>query len=342
METVKTDMVEIWAENEAIRQVNQTLNKVNDVLRAYLQAQQVSFQAKEVEWETRIQDLEARCAQQAPTAVVDWTEVQGLEIKRRPTEEAFKSQKKEEKADPEEGEEIPLIDKEVLEPQEALAEKESEVEELEWRVPTCMILNQKPARRQERPPAEVERIEIVPPTTQRGVVGQREDQESVGQTMVEVRSRRDLKRCQESFIPPDIPLTANLWDALGSWITGLGPEGRVGEQAMRTDDRATCPTSPEVPQQKVTSKDTEVPSSVASQEGDKMSQKKIDKCFYCKKGKHRSDGCPKSLKDEANGLAVRELSEVWRDRNGIPVPKTRDGVRAQLYRQLREVMSDQE
>ncbi|GBG86535.1 hypothetical protein CBR_g41598 [Chara braunii] len=133
-----------------------------------------------------------------------------------------------------------------------------------------------------------------------------------------------------------------LRDALGSWVTGSGPEGRIGEQVMRADDRATCPTFPEVPQQEVTSKVSIVLSSVPLQEGDKMSQKKIGKCFYCKKGKHRSDDCPKSLKDEANGLTIRESSGVWRDRNGVLVPKTRDGVRAQLHRQLQEVMSDQE
>ncbi|GBG81471.1 hypothetical protein CBR_g32461 [Chara braunii] len=334
VEAVKVDMVEIWAENEAIRQVNQTLNKVNDVLRAYLQAQQVSFQTKEAEWEKRIQDLETRRAQQTPTVVVDWTKAQGFEIRGQPAKNAFKCQKEEEKVDQQEGGEIPLIDKEMLESQEALAENDSEVEEFEWRMPTSMILGQEPTKPEERPPAEAIRIEEVPPTTQRETVGQQEAQESVGQTTVEAELRRDLKKCRESAIPQDMPLVIDLRDALGSCATGSRPEGRVGEQVMQTDDRVTCPTSSKVPQQEVTSKVTAVPSSVPSQEGDKMSQKKIDKCFYCKKGKHRSDDCPKSLKDEANSLAARESYGVWRDRNGILVPKTRDGVRTQLYRQL--------
>ncbi|GBG84666.1 hypothetical protein CBR_g39041 [Chara braunii] len=113
MEAVKADMEKFWAENEAIRQVNQTLNKVNNVLRAYLQAQQVSFQAKEAEWERRIQDLEAKYTRHAPTALVDWTEVQ--EIRKQPAEDAFKCLREKEKVDRQEGEEILLIDKEMLE-----------------------------------------------------------------------------------------------------------------------------------------------------------------------------------------------------------------------------------
>ncbi|GBG71113.1 hypothetical protein CBR_g8412 [Chara braunii] len=342
MDAAKVDMMEIRAENEAIKHVNQILNKVNDVLRVYLQAQQVSFQAMKAEWEKRIKDLEAKCAQQAPIAVVDWTEVQGFEIRRRPTEKTFKSQKKEKKADLQEGEEVPLIDKEMLNPHEELVGKDTEGGEFKWRMPADLTLGQEPAKPKERSPAEAMRIEVVPPITKGETVGQQEVQESVGQTMVEAELRVDPRGCQGSTIPQDMPLVADLRDALGSWATDSGPEGRVSEQVTRTDGRAACPTSPKVPQQEVTSKVTATPSSVPSQEGDKMSQKKIGKCFYCKKGKHRSFDCPKSLKDEANGLAVRESSGVWRDRNEILVPKTRDGARAQLYRQLQEVMSDRE
>ncbi|GBG61758.1 hypothetical protein CBR_g23272 [Chara braunii] len=121
VEAVRADMEKVWAKNEAVRQVNQTLKKVNDVLRAYLQAQQVSFQAKEAESKKRIQNLETKCTRQTPTAVVDWTEVQAFEIRERPAAEAFRCQKEEEKANEQEDEEIPLIDKEMLEPQGELA-----------------------------------------------------------------------------------------------------------------------------------------------------------------------------------------------------------------------------
>ncbi|GBG73435.1 hypothetical protein CBR_g16151 [Chara braunii] len=127
-----------------------------------------------------------------------------------------------------------------------------------------------PAIRKERPPAEAIGVEVFPPTTQGETMGQQEGQESVGQTMVEAESKRDLKRCQASTVPQDMPLVAGLRDALGFWATGSEPEGRVGEQVMRADDRATCPTSPEVPQQEVTSKISTVPSSVPSQEEDNM------------------------------------------------------------------------
>ncbi|GBG67259.1 hypothetical protein CBR_g88548 [Chara braunii] len=242
--------------------------------------------------------------------LVDWTEVQGFEIREQPAEEAFKCQKEEEKADQQEGEEIPLIDKEMLEPRGALAEtrKDSKVGGFEWRMPAGLTLGQEFAMPKGRPPAEAIGVEVVPPTAQGETMRPPEGQESVGQTMVEVESRRDLKGCQESAIPQDMPLVAGLRDALGSWATCSGSGGRGDEQVMRADDRATCPTFPEAPQQEVTSKVSEVPSSVPSQEGGKMSQKKVGKCFYCKKGKHRFDDCPKSLKDEANGLAVRESS----------------------------------
>ncbi|GBG60403.1 hypothetical protein CBR_g5580 [Chara braunii] len=342
VEAVKADMEKVWAENEAVRQVNQTLNKVNDVLRAYLQAQQVSFQAKEAEWEKRIQGLEVKCTRQAPTAVVDWTEVQGFEIREQPAEEAFKTQKEEERADQQKDEEIPLIDKEMLEPQGTLTERDSEVGGFEWRMPVGLTLGQEPAMPEGRSPTKAIGVEVVLPIAQGETMGQQDGQESVSQTMVETESRVDLKGRQGSALPQDLPLVAGLRDALGFWATGSGPEGRVGGQVMQAEDRAPCPTSLEVPQQEVTSKISTVPSSVPSQEGDKMSQKKIGKCFYCKKGKYRSDDCPKSLKDEANGLVTRESSGVWRDKNEILVPKTRDGVRPQLYRQLQEIMSDQE
>ncbi|GBG82887.1 hypothetical protein CBR_g36413 [Chara braunii] len=131
MGAMKTEVEKAWAGNEAIRQVNQTLNKVNDNLRTYLQVQQNNFQVKEVKWEKRIMDLEAKCAQQTPTAVVDWTEVQRFEIRKHPAEEAFKCQKVEERANEQKDEEIPLVDKEMLQPEEALAGKESETGEFE-------------------------------------------------------------------------------------------------------------------------------------------------------------------------------------------------------------------
>ncbi|GBG78584.1 hypothetical protein CBR_g27809 [Chara braunii] len=71
MEAMQIEVEKAWEGNEAIRQVNHTLNKVNDTLRTYLQVQQNIFQAKEAKWGKRIEDLEAKCAQQAPTAVVD-------------------------------------------------------------------------------------------------------------------------------------------------------------------------------------------------------------------------------------------------------------------------------
>ncbi|GBG78454.1 hypothetical protein CBR_g26484 [Chara braunii] len=185
-------------------------------------------EAKKSEWEKRIQDLEAKYAQQAPTRVVDWTEVQKFEIKEQPAEEVFKRGKEVEKADQQEGEEIPLIDKEMLEQPGALAEKGAEVEEFEWRLPAGLTLGHEPTLEGEEQPVEAMRVEEGPPTTQGETLGQQGGQESVGQTMAETEQRADLKDCQESTMPQEVPVTANLRDALGSWATETEPEGHVG------------------------------------------------------------------------------------------------------------------
>ncbi|GBG92176.1 hypothetical protein CBR_g54573 [Chara braunii] len=261
-------------------------------------------QKKEAEWERRLKDMESKVERQVPTAVVDWTEVQGFEIRSQPAEELFEYRKKEEKADQQNDEEIPLLDKKMLEPQKELEGKESEAREFEWRMPTGLTLEQEPVRR----------------------FGE------VGQDLIEAELRGDLKVCQESTTPQDMPLVAGLEDALGSWATGSRPDGRVSEKVAQTDDRAACPTPPEVPQQEVTSKVTTTPSFVPSQEGGKVEQKRVGRCFYCKRGKHVQEECPNNLKDEANGLFVLDSSGVRRDRNGNLILKTRDGIRVQLYR----------
>ncbi|GBG70984.1 hypothetical protein CBR_g8284 [Chara braunii] len=339
---VKADMESVSAENEAVRQVNQTLNKVTDALRAYLCAQLTFFQVKETEWEKRIRDLEAKYTQQAPTRVVDWAEVQKFEIREQPAEEVLKREKEVEMADQQEDEKIPLIDKEMLEQPGVVVGKGAEVGEFEWRLPVGLTLGHEPAVPQEGLPVEAMRVGEVPPTIRKETAGQQEGQESVGQTMVGTEQRVDLRDCQKSTMLQEVPVATDLRDVVGYWATGSGSEGRVGEPGMPADDRAACPASSGVPQQEVTSKISTTPSSVPSLEGEKMTQKKLGKCFYCKRGKHRSDDCPKSLKDEANELCTRESSGVWRDRNRNLVPKTHDGVRAQLYRQLQGDMSDQE
>ncbi|GBG80573.1 hypothetical protein CBR_g31033 [Chara braunii] len=142
LDAMKVELEKVWVGNEAIRQVNQTLDKVNEALRAYLQAQQASFQAKEVKWEKRIKELEAKLEQRAPTTLVDWTEVQGFEMKRPPAEEAFKSQKEEEKVDLQGGEDVPLLDKEMLQPQDMHMEGKAKSEESEWQMPSTVALQQ--------------------------------------------------------------------------------------------------------------------------------------------------------------------------------------------------------
>ncbi|GBG59484.1 hypothetical protein CBR_g38508 [Chara braunii] len=184
MEAIKTEVEKAWAGNEAIRQVNQTLNKVNDTLRTYLQVQRNIFQAKEAKWEKRIEDLEAKCVQQTPTTVVDWTEVQGLKIRKQPAEEAFKCQKVEERANEQKDEEIPLLDKEMLQPKEALAGTGSETGGFEWRMPTVLA-------HEARPPAEDAMDEAALPMTQGETVGRQKVQESVGQAMAEAEEREE-------------------------------------------------------------------------------------------------------------------------------------------------------
>ncbi|GBG68622.1 hypothetical protein CBR_g3163 [Chara braunii] len=260
---------------------------------------------------------------------------QRFEIRKQPAEEAFKCQKVEERANEQKDEEIPLLDKEMLQPKEALAGTGSETGGFEWRMPTAL-------EHEARPPAEDAMDEAALPMTQGETVGRQEVQESVGQAMAEAEEREEREVSQKTPPPQDMPLVVGLEDALGSWATGSGAEERVSEQMAQTDDRAACPIPPEHPQQEVTSEATAAPSSVPSHATDKMKQVKFGRCFYCKKGKHPQETYSKSLKDEADGFFSWDPSGVRRDRDGNLILKTRDGIRAQLYRQLQEDMSDQE
>ncbi|GBG82035.1 hypothetical protein CBR_g34216 [Chara braunii] len=313
MEALKIEVEKAWAGNEAITQVNQTLNKVNDTLRTYLQVQ-----------------------------LVDWTEVQEFEIRKQPAEEAFKSQKVEERANEQRGEEIPLLDEKMFEPQETLAGKDLKAGEFEWRMPTILAHEQGLVRPGVRSPTEANMDEAAPPTIQRETVGQQEAQESMGQARVEAEVEENLEVSQKTPPPQDMPLVAGLEEALGSWATGSGAEERVSEQVAQTEERAACPTPSETPQQEVTSEVTAVPSSVLSQEEEKTTQKKPGKYFYCKKGKHFSDDCPKFYEDEARGFVTGVSTGIWRDRNGNLVERSCDGGRMQLYRQIGEVVIDQD
>ncbi|GBG86863.1 hypothetical protein CBR_g42146 [Chara braunii] len=198
VEVMKAEVEKAWSGNEAIRQVNETLNKVNDTLRTYLQVQQNTFQAKEAKWEKRIEDLEAKCAQQAPITVVDWTEVQGFGIRRQPAEEAFNCQKVEERANQQKGEEIPLLDKEMMRPEEIPTRMEAEVDEFEWQMPFILAFEQIQRRGDTTQQAESTQDEGVPMITQEEVTRVQEASEAVRQAMPE---GENLEECQESTIP---------------------------------------------------------------------------------------------------------------------------------------------
>ncbi|GBG83361.1 hypothetical protein CBR_g37075 [Chara braunii] len=179
MEAMKTEVEKAWAGNEAIRQVNQTLNK-------------------------------------APTEVVDWTEVQRFEIRKQPAEEAFKCRKVEERANEQKDEEIPLLNKEMLQPEDALARMKSGTGGFEWRMPTVLA-------HKARPPAEDAMDEAALPMTQEETVGRQEVQKSVGQAMAEAEEREEretgkhnLRRkqsatrcgvCGEAAVRPEVVCT---------------------------------------------------------------------------------------------------------------------------------------
>ncbi|GBG65933.1 hypothetical protein CBR_g54227 [Chara braunii] len=193
---VKADMERVSTENEAVRQVNQTLNKVTDALRAYLCAQLTFFQ------------------------------VQKFEIREQPAEEVFKREREVEMADQQDGEEIPLIDKEMLEQPGVLVEKGAEVGEFEWRLPAGLTLGHEPAVPQKGPPVEAMRVGEVPPTIRKAIVGQQEGQESVGQTMVGTRQRVDLRDCQESTMLQKVLQICRMYWDLGP--LGQGQRGVLG------------------------------------------------------------------------------------------------------------------
>ncbi|GBG89730.1 hypothetical protein CBR_g49582 [Chara braunii] len=356
LNALKMELEKAWAGNETIRQVNQTLNKVNEAQRAYQQAQQIFFQTKDREWEKRIKELETKLEQRAPTTLVDWTEVQGFEMKRPHAEEAFRSQKAKEKADLQEGEDIPLWGKEMLQPETVHTEEGASGEESDWPIPFIVAHQQACEGLGGAQQAKTVRDESMLPIAQEVIEGQLVQRNEGVLPTIQVVAEGQMVQgveeetaqgagqeiCQESATPPSMPLVVGLEEALGSWATGSGSETRVGGPAMQEGDRAACPIPAEIPQQEVTSEVTAVPSSAPSQEEERGTQKKIGKCFYCTRGKHRANDCLKSLKDEADGLVTEDSPGVWRDRNGVRVPRARDGVRAQLYRQLQMDLSDQE
>ncbi|GBG59210.1 hypothetical protein CBR_g32226 [Chara braunii] len=289
-----------------------------------------------MDWQKEIGDLKKELERQDKEMEAIKTEVEkawaGNEAIRQVNQTLNKV---EERANDQKDEEIPLLDKKMLQSEDALAKMKSGTGGFEWRMPTVLA-------HEARPPAEDAMDEAALPVTQEETVGRQEVQESVGQAMAEAEEREEQEVSQKTPPSQDMPLVAGLEDALGSWATGSGAEERVSEQMAQTDDRAACPISPEHPQQEVTSEATATPSSVPSHAADKMEQKRFGRCFYCKRGKHPQETCPKSLKDEADGLFSWDPSGVRRDRDGNLILKTRDGIRAQLYRQLQEDMSDQE
>ncbi|GBG71187.1 hypothetical protein CBR_g8490 [Chara braunii] len=297
-----------------------------------------------MDWRKEIGDLKKELERQDKEMEAMKIEVEkawaGNEAIRQPAEEAFKSQKVEERANEQRGEEIPLLDEKMLEPQETLARKDVEAGEFEWRMPTILAHEQGLVRLGVRPPTEANMDEVAPPTIQRETVGQQEAQESMGQARVEAEVGENLEVSQKTAPPQDMPLVVGLEEALGSWATGSGAGERVSEEVAQTEERAACPTPSETPQQEVTSEVTAVSSSVLSQEEEKTTQKKPGKCFYCKKGKHFSDDSPKFYEDEARGFVTRVSTGIWRDRNGNLVERSCDGGRMQLYRQIGEVMID--
>uniref|UniRef100_A0A388KGF7 Integrase zinc-binding domain-containing protein n=1 Tax=Chara braunii TaxID=69332 RepID=A0A388KGF7_CHABU len=306
LDAMKVELKKVWVGNEAIRQ-----------------------------WEKRIKELEAKLEQRAPTTLVDWTEVQGFEMKRSPAEEAFRSQKEEEKGDLQGGEDVPLLDKQMLQPQKMHMKGKAKSEEFEWQMPSTVTLQQVRRGLDVTQQAEVVRDEGALPIDRMVAEGQ-----MIQGSKVEAEQGMGQETCEDSTMPQGTPLVANLEEALGSWATGSGSAVRASGPVRQTEEIAAFPTPSETPQQEVTSEVTAVPSSVLSQEEEKTTQKKPGKCFYCKKGKHFSDDCPKFYEDEARGFVTRVSTGIWRDRNGNLVERSCDGGRMQLCGQIGEGMID--
>ncbi|GBG69083.1 hypothetical protein CBR_g3781 [Chara braunii] len=192
-------------------------------------AQQASFQAKEGKWEKRIKEPEAKLEQKAPTTLVDWTEVQGFEMKRSTAEEAFISQKEEEKGDLQGGENVPLLDKEMLQPQEMHMEGKTKSEEFDWRMPSTVTLQQVRRGQDVTQQAEVVRDEGPLPIDRMVAEGQ-----MIQRSKVETEQGIGQETCQDSTMPQGTPLVADLEEALGSWATGSGSAVRASGSARQT------------------------------------------------------------------------------------------------------------
>ncbi|GBG44804.1 hypothetical protein CBR_g78272, partial [Chara braunii] len=221
------------------------------------------------------------------------------------------------------------------EPQKMHMEGKAKSEEFEWQMSSTVTLQQVRRGLDVTQQAELVRDEGALPIDRMVAEGQ-----MIQGSKVEAEQGIGQETCQDSTMPQGTPLVANFEEALGSWATWSGSAVRTSGPARQTEERAACPTPSETPQQEVTSEVTAISSSVLSQEEEKTTQKKPEKCLYCKKGKHFSDDCPKFYEDEARGFVTRVSTGIWRDRNGNLVERSCDGGRMQLYGQIGEVMID--
>ncbi|GBG61430.1 hypothetical protein CBR_g21775 [Chara braunii] len=223
----------------------------------------------------------------------------------------------------------------AMKPQNMHMQGKTKSEEFEWQMPSTVTLLQVRRGLDVTHQAEVVRDEGAPPIDRMVAEGQ-----MIQGSKVEAEQGIGQETCQDSTMPQGMPLVANLEEALGLWATGSGSAVRASGPARQTEESAACPTPSETPQQEVTSEVTAVPSSILSQEEEKTTRKKSGKCFYCKKGKHFSDDCPKFYEDEARGFVTRVSTGIWRDRNGNLVERSCDGGRMQLCGQIGEGMID--
>ncbi|GBG81776.1 hypothetical protein CBR_g33954 [Chara braunii] len=155
---------------------------------------------QKVEWEREIKDLKEN----------QETQDRELNAMKDSAEDTFRSQKVEEKADLQEGEDVPLLDKEMLQPEEVSAKEEAKGEEPEWQMPSIVALQRARGGLGAAQQAENARDERMLPITQEAA-----EEQVVKRVEVETELGAGQGVCQEPIIPQDMPMVAGLEEALG-------------------------------------------------------------------------------------------------------------------------------
>ncbi|GBG65723.1 hypothetical protein CBR_g52318 [Chara braunii] len=241
----------------------------------------------------------------------------------------------------------PPMGRVILEPEEARAQREAEREAFEFRAPTELATLPIAAAGPVIPLSDEEGL---PPSSSEPDQGSTE-----GSMDVLIEAVHSMQE-EASLFSPEQRIEEPLEREMGIEAEGViegkhqrlgtpeyGPGGIEDRLGPSTQEMETGEEPLDMPQSHGLSREaSKAPSSPESQRGKKRSRKWFDtSCFFCTKEGHRALQCPKFLKDKAEGKVTEEGGRMY-DRQGRRIERSADGGRAQLYRQNRAEMSNQD